>query len=228
MDLPLDVMVIDMDWHLEDKYAVIDMSHTTSGKVKTIKVVRESGMFDGYEAARSLEIRLEASVPPETILINGEKLKSVYRPEEHGDCWSYDGRTAAVVIKISEFNLDDGIVLTVKYPENADPGDANGLRGCFNRLSRVNDLVVQLTSCRVLHPEERLAQEVSHAAVRMAMRPDSFSDEMQKLKNDLERLPGIITEVASASLGSRYDLSMPPRFKICTLAIAILNDIELD
>ncbi len=214
--------------YLNDQFAVIEMSHSTSKNVKTIKIGRKSGGFAGYEAVRSLEVRLEGSVPPAAVKVAGRNLEYSYRTEKQKECWSYEGRNVAAVIKISEFNLDDGTEITVEYPDSVDKNAADKLRGCFNRLLRVNDIAVQLTSFRVLHPQERLAQEAAHAAVRMSMWPEQFSCELKKLKIDLQNLPEAILELASTSLGDRYDLNVPPRLENGKKAISILNDITLD
>ena len=194
---------ISMDY-LKDASAFISMSHRTEEKIKTIRIVRESGKFDGYTPERSLEIRLEGSIPPAKVSIDGKTIEYAYRLDEHEQCWSYDGLKTAAVIKVPAFDLDKGLRIEVEYPAGADLAAADGLRGRFNRMQRINELVTQLTHCHIIHKEERLSQQLAHAFNRISRRPETFAHELEQFYSNLKRLPQVVSELTNTFPNGHY------------------------
>lgn len=185
--------------YLRDEYAVIAMSHRREGKTRIIKVGKRSGGFSGYQARRSLTVRLEASTPPVKVLADGVELKNCYRLDEVGKGWSYKGKSATLVIKLDSIDLDTGAEIRVSYADEQSDGTlADGARGLFSRLERVNFYNTLLSGCHILHPDERLGQELSHAAYRISRKPETFTREMENIYKRMNDLATMLAELGAS------------------------------
>jgi alpha-glucosidase len=213
--------------YLKNKFAVISMSHETNGKTKTIRVAKTRGHFEGYIPERTLEIRIEGSVPPASVHVGKKALDYVYRLDEAKEGFSYNGLTATTIIKIASLNLDKGLEVKVAYDAAVDFRSANGLRGAFNRLARVNDLVNVLTANLFMHPDRRLVQDTFCIANRISRWPETFDDEIKLLKKNLARLPKVISELSQTSYECAYTDMFQKNIDQGRLAVRILEQISL-
>ncbi len=213
--------------YLKDEYITISMSHKCSGNSKTIKVVKSKGKYKGYVAERSLEVRLEASIPPSSVKIGKKSLSNYYRIDEETEGWGYDAYTGSVIIKVASFNLDKGIEIVVDYPAKADFKAAEGMRGNYSRLNKVNELDTFLTSYRILHQDERLSQELYQSGNRISRNPESFNAEMKQFASKVERLKEATQALSVSSLGWHYDEAYKTRIRRGKMALAILDDVQV-
>ena len=208
------------------KFAIISMAHRTEGGAKVIRIAKTRGRFKGYQPVRSLEIRLETSIPPIRVTVGKRHLDYAYRLDEVREGWSYHGLTVTTVIKLKTINLDRGIEIKIDYPPRANHRLAEGLRGQFTRLARVNEISTLLTLWMNLHPEERLAQDLFQTANRISRQPENFTTEIGRLRQLLPRLPAVIAGLANAKLDSWFDEGMSRRLKLGNLAINLLKSTE--
>ena len=121
--------------------------------------------------------------------------------------------------------MDRGIEIKVSYPRHADHHLAEGLRGRFTRLARVNEINNLLTLWMTLHPEERLAQELFQTANRISRRPETFAAEIKRFHQQLFRLPEVIGNLANSKFDSWFDDAMSQRLKLGNLATNILKEV---
>ncbi len=206
--------------YLEGKFVRIDMRHTKKGKSRIINVVRSEGDFVGFRAARSLEVRLEGVVPPEKVEFAGAALPFLYRFEEDSCGWRYDGRNAALVIRLPGIDLEKGAEIKVTYRESDEFLAAAGLKGIFTRLDRVATIHNSLGGCRVTKFDERLGQELAFTAVRISRKPADFQREVVALREKLPRLTGEIEGLASLAKGAAARKSTRTRAKMAAALIA--------
>jgi len=211
--------------YLKGQAAVIAMTHQTTGNTKTIKVVKKSGGFTGYEAKRSLEISLCGSIPPTEVKVGNKKLAYAYRLEEQEEGWSYQGMNATAVIKIKSFDLDKGIEVKVRYPAKGDQADADGLKGQFARLAKVREINVLMSSWVDFHPEERLAQDIFCTANRISRGPETFADEIETMKQNLKHLLEVIPEQANATTDNGVNDNFKKRLEQGRLSVRLLQSI---
>jgi len=207
------------------KFAIVSLAHRTEADTKLIRIAKARGRFHGYQPQRSLEVRLETSIPPAAVTIGKRQLRYVYRLDEAGEGWSYQGRTATAVIKLRTINLDRGVEIKVRYPPRADHCLAKGLRSQFARLARVNEINTTLTLWMSLHPEERLSQDLYQTANRISRQPETFATEIRRFRQLLPRLPEVISSLANSKLDSWFDDGMSRRLKLGNLAINLLKEV---
>ncbi len=179
--------------YLEDRYASIRMSHRVEGDTRIVEVKKETGHFKGFENERSLEVRLEGSAPPLSVRLANDPLDYAYRLEEVATGWSYRARTGTVVVKMARIDLARGADIRLAYaPGNLHSPLVDGSKGLFSRMSRANTINTMLTQGRILHPDERLGQELAHAANRISRRPETFEREMTGVKARLGDWCGVL------------------------------------
>jgi hypothetical protein len=181
--------------YLKDKYVLFDISHSLKDKYWEIEVGKKSGSFDGYSPIRNLELHLKMSLPPVKIIVAGREIEHNSRPEEITCGWSYDGNTATVIIKLADVNLDEKLKIKVEYNNIDDLHLIDGLEGLLRRLERVNYLNTTLTAPAILHPEERLGQDLAHIGIRISRSPESYKSELIRLKNKLPDLKAMLDEL---------------------------------
>jgi hypothetical protein len=213
--------------YLGGKFAVISMSHETQGNTQRIRVTKTRGHFEGYSSDRSLEVRLEGSVPPASISIGNRKLEYVFRLDEAKEGWTYDGLTATTVIKIASFNLDKGVEIIAKYAPGTDHRLANGLRGAFNRLARMNEIVTTIEACVFMYPDTRLTQDVFCTANRISRWPETFTAEIKQFKKNLARLPKAIAEMSASTYESSFNMGIGKRIDQGKVVVNMLRQITL-
>ncbi|MDD5728553.1 MAG: DUF5110 domain-containing protein, partial [Victivallales bacterium] len=184
--------------YLNGESAIIEMAHETVKGGKKISLRKKSGNFTGYEPERSLLVRLHALIPPQSVICNGRKLSMHYRLDEFPEGWNYDAQTAAVFIRLKKINLDAGAELTLEMPKNRD-FYISGFKGIFNRLRQANCYNVMLTGCGIIHPQERLGQELAHTPYRISRTPESFTAELAALREKLPQFPPILDFLADSN-----------------------------
>ncbi len=205
--------------YLKNKCAVIAMSHQIVDGVKEIKISGSKSTFEGYENNRSLQIRLEGSVPPAKVTVGSHTLDYVFRLDEAEEGWSYNGKSATTVIKLKSIDLNDGVTVKVTPRPEINADLAFGLKGMFNRLERVNIINTELTGCGIAHEKERLGQDLSHASRRISMTPATFAKEISRVRESIPELAVILDEIGHTGTHENFI----PRIKASQVAIKLLQ-----
>ncbi len=211
------------DGYLHGKYAIIDLSHHKKGFTRVIDIVHQSGKFDGFLRKRELEVRLHCVVPPKKVEINGKKAELCFRLDgESSRQYRYDGLTASIIIACGEIDLVKGAQITVEYDRDNESEPVLGLAGVFRRLQRVAILHNEIGGCLVVDVEERLGQELAHAAYRISREPKKLNQELENLQLKLPRLPGEIKK--QSELVTWGDVKR--RKHAATVAVNLLKHLE--
>ncbi|HEY0592713.1 MAG TPA: TIM-barrel domain-containing protein, partial [Thermoanaerobaculia bacterium] len=100
-----------------------------AGGERRIEILPVEGRWPGMPASRAYEIRLEATLPPESVSVNGADVR--FAPDQGAAGWRYDGATLATIVSIPRTDVSTKVEVVVKAP--AAPELLDGARG---RLSR--------------------------------------------------------------------------------------------
>jgi alpha-glucosidase len=194
--------------------------HTRTGRRLTIGPAK--GRFDGFAARRRVELRLPGSVPPSRVRVGAQALRWSLRPRD--GCWSYDGDTATVVIRLRAVNLTRRTVLTVT--DSAAPARlADGLKGLMARLARVSYYNTISTVGCILHPQERLGVDAAQTGNRITRRPETFAAEVLALRRKVKALPAMLVALGRGRDPWAGNQRSPERAARCRKAIAILKGV---
>jgi alpha-glucosidase (family GH31 glycosyl hydrolase) len=100
-----------------------------------IEILPAEGGFPGMPAARSYEIRLPVSFPPESVSINGQPI-AYTGPESAPTGWRYDGDATTTIIELPRLSDTKKVEILVKYAAHSPEEEAllNGAAGRFARL----------------------------------------------------------------------------------------------
>jgi len=115
----------------------------------------------------------------------------------------------------------------VTYDTAADSRLADGLRGTFNRLARVNDMVNVMTAFLLSHPERRLMQDTFCTANRISRYPETFVAEIKNMKKNLTRLPKVISELSTTHWEAWYNEALQKNIDQGKVAVNILKQISI-
>jgi alpha-glucosidase len=209
-----------------DTCAQIRISHSRANGVRRVQLDPVHGGYEGFSAEKSLEIRLAGTTPPAAVTLGGSKLSWAFRLGDEG--WTYDGRTATTVIRLKNRDLSGGLNLEIVEDTALSADLADGLKGVMTRLKRVNYYNTMATSGHVLHRDERLGIEIAQAGNRISRAPQSFAAEVEAVREAIERLRIMLTELAQSKNGPAAKLTSgldPIRYRNCQKALAILHDL---
>ncbi|MDD3885653.1 MAG: glycoside hydrolase family 31 protein [Victivallaceae bacterium] len=202
-------------------FTFIHMTHRTRGRVRTVGVVHTGKGFDGFEQIRNLEVSLPGCVPPVHVSYNGHRIPRVYRFKdgENTAVWRYDGAECRIVVRMPGVDIDAGAELKFNFGSNDFYSAAAGVAARFRRLKRVATLHNSMGGAVVTDSDERLGQQLSHAAVRISLDPAVFYSEMALIE---AKLPGLASEMDKLAAASEKKTAPGFRTKAATKARAII------
>jgi len=209
------------------KCARIRFSQEEDGDARIITVHPGSGSYLGFETERTLTVKIECSAPPASVSVGKTELPYTYRIDDVQTGWSYQAATATVLIRAGGIDLSAKTVIRATYaPGMLNAPQADGLRGMFARFREANRINTALLQGRILHPQERLGQELTHAAGHIARNPQIFVGEIESIN---ERLPQWIAmlDAVGRSSGIR---GWPNNERVAEsqIAIALIPDSRID
>lgn len=129
-------------------------------------------------AGRAYEIRLEGTLPPDSVRANGADVR--YAADEGASGWRYDGATLTTIISIPPTDAGKKIEVVVKAP--AAPDLLDGARGRLARLRSAMDVL------NTSWPNGWSPDVVIHAAQagrRMTLDPSHARAELEKLAREM-------------------------------------------
>jgi len=177
--------------YLRNRVVRIRLAHKTAKNVRTVTVKYLSGSYRGFRARRALEVRLPGCVPPERIMLGRRALPcvSAFEPDMKEPACRYDGAECTVVVRLPECDLKAGAELKFHFAAGEMYAPVAGVAARFRRLKRMAQIHNSLNPYFIGDFDGRLSQELSHAAVRISLRPETFADEMKLIRKKLPLLP---------------------------------------
>ncbi len=211
--------------YIDGKFARIRMEHRKEDNVRILNVHHAAGDFPGFLRSRELEFRLPGVVPPAGVKVNGKTVDFCYRFNEDSrkPAWRYDAMTQAVVVRAGMIDLTQGVECRIEYAVSNESLPAMGLRGIFNRLKRIAFLHNSLGGAIATKLNERLGQELGHAAHRIARCPDTFATEIASLRKQQRFLPREMKALCNADKSCS---NIEWRQHILKIALALLADCK--
>ncbi len=197
------------------------LSHRRRGLTHVISGAPVAAAYPGFIWKKSLEIRLPATTPPNSVQVGGRSLRWAHRLGAEG--WTYDGATATTIVRVRTVDLHRGFTVTVKGTRFG--GTANGVKGAMSRLQRVMYYNRLSIPWHPLHPQERLGIPVAQTGNRISRQPATFAQEIKALRGHLAALDRMLRELAQ--LGDHGDQPDATRQKRCQRARALLADVTL-
>jgi alpha-glucosidase len=200
--------------------AWVPLSQKCAGRTRTITVGNAAGMYQGYTPVRTLEIRLPATVPPQSVHVHNRRLNWSYRLGKEG--WTYDGQNATTIIRIARIDLRHVTSIMVRENANVPSGLALGLKGLLARLARVNYYNTLSTGAFILDKEERLGIDAAQTGNRVSRKPETFVAECRRLRVTIGKIPAMLRRLGNVKRGNPPKPD-PERQANCKKALNILR-----
>jgi len=180
--------------YLAGEFARTTLAQRSRGRTREITVGPSRGTYPGFARRRSLQLRLPSVLPAVAVRVNGRRV--AFRAEPRGLCWSYEGDTATVVVHVPVFDITRRLRVRVTFDRAEPHRSAQGLAGLFSGLAAVHELMTNGMIWSVLHPEERLAAQLTQSGYGLSRDPAAFEQVRRDLVRHVPRLPAIIRGMA--------------------------------
>lgn len=163
------------DDYLNGSFAMTKVEFTNKRQTMKVSIDPVSGSFEGMKTHRSFIVKLNSTLPPEEVVVNGK----TYAFDQKGSAgsWSYDGHDLASIIVTEAFPVDEKISVKVKLPKyeqellSAKPGQFKKTRTFIKFMAKngwdkskySNDMMVHAaqTGHRITLNPQRAAFELA-------------------------------------------------------------------
>jgi alpha-glucosidase (family GH31 glycosyl hydrolase) len=150
-----------------------------------IEILPVNGGYPEMPTTRGYEIRLESTLPPDSIAFNGGTVG-----------WRYDGATLTTVITVSPRPVNQRVEIVVKEP--ATPTAlVNGVRGQLARL-RTTMEIVDASWPDGWAPDVLI--EAAQTGRRMTLQPSTAREELEKLQR---QMPAVVEAISKMDVDCR-------------------------
>lgn len=134
----------------------LPLAHRTRARARSVSIGPAEGSYPGWSRRRPVEVRFVAEAPPRAVRVDDREVAwSPTRMEGH---WSYDARTASVVVTLPRVNLRATTVVTLERtaPRRRREIEAllDGYPGLHRRVERLADatrVLVGDDNRRIMH-----------------------------------------------------------------------------
>ncbi len=147
---------------------------------RKIEILPVEGTYPGMPAARSYEIRLVSTLPPESVTAD----------------WRYDGATLTTIITVPPAPVNRRVEIVVKGAA-APAALVNGVRGQLARLRTAMD-ILNTSWPNGWSPD--ILIEAAQTGRRMTLQPSTARAELEKLQRDM---PAIMEAIAKMDVDCR-------------------------
>lgn len=164
-----------------------------------IEILPAEGGFPGMPAARSYELRLPASWPPQSVSVNGQPV-AYSGPEVSAGGWRYDGDTFTTVIRLPEMAVTQKVEVLVKFPA-ITPEDNQLLDGARGKLARLHGAmrIMETSWPRGWAPD--LLLDAAQTGRRISLQPSTARDELRKLNSEW---PDILKSIDTLDVDRKF------------------------
>lgn len=166
--------------------AEIPLTQQQQGRIRQVGIGPVRGGFRGFLRQRPVSLVLPGVLPPSTVTVDGRKLP--WDIEGAPGSWRWDGETASLHIHLAPIDLGRRTVVKVAGLDEAPAGFACLLR----RLSQMMTWTKANSPVGAIHAQERLPIQLAQTGHRIALRPDTASEEIAALRAGLACLAGVI------------------------------------
>lgn len=209
-----------------DQSTSIRISHRRSGRTWKVRIDKPVGSYDGFISRKNIMLRIEGTVPAESVTVNGERVPFSFRPSD-GNYWHYNGRTGSIDVALKQQELDDGLEIGLTLVDGKLES-MQGWKGLMNRIELVSYYNTLATTFYVIHDEERLGVDLAQAGNRISRDPARYREEIERTRRRLKELPEVITSLRHHHAGEG-DLRFaarrhPEKVQFCDKALSILEE----
>jgi len=171
--------------------AHILLSQNEARGTRVLTIAKAKGSFPGFEKKRFLSVRVHLAAPPSAVEVGKQKLPFSHRPAVGH--FSYDGDTVTTLIHVGEIDLTRETRITLRERPLAKMA-LDGVPGLLRRLRRAQQLTLEVSYWRTVHPEERLCAELGQTGNRISRKPETIVEELNQLGLTLPRLERVLGE----------------------------------
>jgi len=171
-----------------DQFSITNI-HFSKKKSK-MKLVIEPvvGKFTGMLEARSYEIRLPQSFPPEAIKVNGKKLD--YTRNDSQNSWTYNGQKLSTKIFTNEFDVKEKVVIEVKFPKH-DQKLLSGKIGQFDKLMKFTKFLAKNNWDKSKYSND-LVVSTTQTGMRITNDPVNIIEELKQFEQNYSQIINMI------------------------------------
>ncbi len=194
--------------YLRGESVSIRLTQSSTPAGRSVRMWPARGDYEGWVAHRPVDFRLVGEAVPSGVKIDGASIAMATSSDgngEEGPYWWYDAANATVVISAGPVDLRAGTSVRLlrnrSLPRSAWTG-LDGFAGLARRLDTVAELLSQVSPPYQLHPEERLAVDLSQAAGRVSRDPATMPAELKRTRSSLEHLSIVLSEYEQAWEGA--------------------------
>jgi alpha-glucosidase len=155
-----------------------------------VEIGPAQGSYPGMLKARAYELRLPADWPPESVKVNGVRLKRAEVGTKGG--WSFEGNTLTTLIPVPSTGVASKVTVEIRRAEGltARRNELNGFTGAMTRLRGAYD-AINLT-WPVASPPEALV-DAMQTGDRLGYHPESILEEMAHFQVVLPKAQAAVT-----------------------------------
>jgi alpha-glucosidase len=169
--------------YLKGRSGLIPLRYEEKKSERSARIGPLKGSFTGVSHSRDIEVRFCGTVPPTSVEVDGKRIPWSYEPVQ--GTWSYDARTATIVVRAGKVSLKKQVAVRAVIPVSLE---WKGLKGLFARLDRIAALA---NLCSPTHPVsryDRLAVRLAQTSNRIERDPGSFAEELEGLRRGVKVL----------------------------------------
>ena len=155
-----------------------------------VEILPVEGSYTGMLKARSYEIRLPLSFPPEKIICNGNEILFSRKKNEPG--WEYNGDKLISIVRLPKFDTDKKVEVRISFSkEFANKSELlENVPGKMARYKRVMPLLNSLWT-KEWSPDILIA--AAQTGNRVSIRPENVLKELEKFHNDIPEIERQVT-----------------------------------
>ena len=184
--------------YLTGASVTIPLKQSQRGGTRKIVIGPSEGFYERFKPNRTLELRLPGTVPPKDVQVGDRALRWSYRIERDG--WTYDGANGMTIVKLRYLDITAETEIKIRFPKNYQ-NQAMGLKAKMARLERARVHTACASPWHVVSNHERDIVELAQTGNRMSRNPESFLQEIKKLKEGLKSLPKNMSKWKRAAQG---------------------------
>ncbi len=189
----------------------VALSQRTTATTRTVRLARAKGDYEGWVRHRPVDFRVVAEAVPSSVRLDGHDVPMATAADGTGAVppdgnrastfWWYDAAAASVVVHADRIDLRAGATLTLRRDGSLPRSTSrllDGYPGIARRIDVVAKLLGQVSPPYQLHPDERLAVDLSQSASRITRDPTSMLAELRRTRSSMGHLQRVLAEFEEA------------------------------
>ncbi|MBN1155285.1 DUF5110 domain-containing protein [candidate division KSB1 bacterium] len=189
----------------DGKFTLTDVGSKIHDHTLTVTIHPVKGEYPGMIEARTYEIQCPLSFPPESVVLNGEKLNYV-GPDSDEAGWTYCGDQLMTVIRTKKFDVHSVVNLDIEFPDE-DGGLLNDNIRKFKNLIKFTKALAVNNWDKSKYSND-LVVNAAQTGLMISMNPTQIQEELNRFTSEWYMITDMIEQATTEKkeLRAYYEL----------------------